>query len=91
MSIRNPVIYADKINEYQEKLKPCPHCGGKAIIIICGKLNDLMYVRCGEVQCMAAPFSATPIYENSENWNKCFGLMTEKWNCRLNDNLAEEV
>ena len=83
-TLKNPIIYANKIAEYQQQLKPCPFCGGAAEIRICGALNDLMYVRCREISCAAAPFGATAIYEGEGNWNACFGLMTCRWNKRSN-------
>lgn len=65
--VKDPIIYSNIVQKYNARLKPCPFCGEKAQIHICGECNDLMYVRCVSVVCQAAPFGATAIYHNPKN------------------------
>lgn len=80
MNFKDPIIYANIIESSERELLPCPFCGGKPHITICGALNDLMFVQCHH--CNAAPYGATPIYEHEENWPACFRGLVKQWNRR---------
>ena len=65
-----------------EKLKPCPFCGGKAVIVTDNhECTSEIYVQCNECFCR------TDTYANIGNRadEECIKYAVEDWNRRTND------